>query len=140
MKRTDGQIIVGAIILILIVAISIPAIINYIQNETGWTLKEQRTTRAFEMAEAATEQGYQQIYLSTSAWHTIISGGALSGYNFDQTYSDPNGTYEIRINTPDGLQVAVVGVAKDSSSHEIRAVRALYSTSTLGNSAVYAIN
>ena len=54
---SGAQIVIGAIVLLVVLAILVPAIIVYVQNESKWTLKEQRNTRAFQLAEAAVEGG-----------------------------------------------------------------------------------
>jgi hypothetical protein len=138
-KHTDGQVIIGAIVLLVILAILIPGLISYIQNEAKWTVKEQRTTRAFQLAESAVERGFQKIIQSTGVWNTLQSGGVLAGYNFDQTYTDlAGGVYEIKIIQGPGTQAATItGVAKDTSNKEIRSVRAIFSNSA-SNAAIYA--
>src|SRR4051812_10401553 len=131
MRNSKGQIIIGAIVLLLILAILVPGIISYVQNESKWTVKEQRTTRAFQLAESAVERGFQQIILSTVTWSTLQAGGALTGFNYDQTYTDlSGGQYEIKMISGPGTQTATItGVGRDTSNHEIRAVQVIYSNS-----------
>src|SRR5689334_4487835 len=121
----SGQIIIGAIILLVIMAILVPGIIMYVQNESKWSVKEQRTTKAFQLAESAVERGFQQVILSTTVWSGIQAGGTIANYNFDNTFTDAwGGAYQIKIAQGPGVQtVTITGVGKDISNNEIRAVR-----------------
>src|SRR5258708_24066282 len=140
MKKTSGQVSMGAIVLLVILAILIPAIVQYVQNESRWTLKEQRTTRAFELAESAVDRGFQQLIVSTSAWANIQAGTIPSGYNFNQTYSDLyGGQYQVRISSgPAAQQATLTGVGRDTSSNELRAIKAVYSNLGASNFAIIA--
>jgi Tfp pilus assembly protein PilX len=140
MRNSRGQIVIGAIVLIVVLALLVPALVFYVQNETKWTLKEQRTTRAFQLAESAVERGFQEVITSTNNWAQIQSGTPITDYNFDRTYSDINGgSYQIRIQQGPGTQAATItGVGKDTSSNEVRAVSAVYGNSA-SNAAIYAV-
>ena len=120
-------------------ALLVPAIIVYIQNESRWTVKQQRSTRAFQLAEAAVERGFQTIIQSTGNWNTLQGGGTLANYDFDNTYTDlPGGEYEIAIAQGPGTQtVTITGAARDTSTNEIRAVRGVFSNSA-SNAAIFA--
>ncbi len=140
MKRTrDGQIIIGAIVLLVVLAILVPSIITYVQNEGRWTQKEERTTMAFQLAEAGVERGFQQVIQSTTVWASLQAGGTIANYNFDQKYSDlPGGTYEVRVLKGVGTQtVAITGVGRDNAQKELRAITAIYANSA-SNAAIYA--
>src|SRR5262249_37922343 len=111
MRKTSGQVILGAIVLLLVLAILVPALIVYVQNESKWTVKEQRTTRAFQLAESAVERGFQQVIQSTTVWASIQAGSTLSNYNFDYSYTDlPGGTYEIRVTSSGTQGAAITGI------------------------------
>jgi hypothetical protein len=137
--KRDGQIVIGAIILLVILAIFVPALIKYTENESFWTVKEQRTTSAFQLAESAVERGFQTIILSTGVWNSIQAGGTIPGYNFDQVYADlAGGVYEIKISQGPGIQQATIfGIGKDSSSKEIRAIKVIQ-TNSASQAALYA--
>ncbi len=142
MKKTSGQIIIGAIILLVVLAITIPALIKYMEKESDWSVKAERSTRAFQLAEAGVERGYQSLILSTTTLAAVEAGGTLSDFNFDQSYSDmPGGIYSIRlVGNPAALTITVTAVGKDTSNSEIRAIQAVYATPGAYPAAVYAIN
>jgi Tfp pilus assembly protein PilX len=141
LKRSEsGQVIIVAIGILLVIAISLPALINYVDREAKWTLKATRTTRAFQLAEGAVERAHQQIILSTSSWTSLQAGTPISGLNFDVVYSDiPGGTYAMKVSSGPGTGTLTIwGVGRDSSSNEVRAVIAVYSN-TASNAALYAM-
>src|SRR5436190_3058810 len=111
----------GAIVLLLILAITIPALIKGIQGESEWTVKQTRSTRAFQLAEAGIERGYQQLILSTGTWTVVQAGGTVRNFNFDRVYSGlGGGQYEIRIAQGPGTDAATItSVGRDNSSEEI---------------------
>ncbi len=139
MKKSTGQVLIAVIVLMAILAISLPAIIQFVQNESRWTVKETRTTRAFQLAEAAVERGFQKIITSSSTWSSIQAGQVQTNYNFDFKYTDSNGQYEVRVTSGPGTQQATVtGVGRDTSTNEIRAIKVIYGN-TAANAAMYAM-
>src|SRR5262249_23706195 len=130
MRKQSGQILIGVIIVMTILIILLPALVSYIQRESSWSVKEQRSTRAFQLAEAGTERGYQALILSTTSVATVEGGGTLQFYNFDQKYTDlPGGVYAIKlVGNPAAQTITITSVGKDSSSNEIRAVQVVYAT------------
>ena len=138
-SRQGGQVLIGAIILLVLLSIALPALVRYTQNESIWTQKDSHSTKAFQLAEAAAEQGFQQLLLSSTAWTNTQAANPPAGFNFDQTYSAPGGTYEIRLKAGASASLLeVTGVAK--SNGEIRAVKSIYTNSGVGNSAITAGN
>ena len=141
--RKNGQVLIGAILGLAVLAIGIAALISYIQNESTWSVKQQRMTGAFEIAEAGAERAYQQLIISTTTLHSIEQGNTLAGYNFDQTYTDlPGGSYEIRLaGDPVAQTITITSVGRDTDGKELRAIKTVYSTP--GGAAavsIYAIN
>jgi len=127
MKDVKGQILVITMVLLLTLAVFIPFLIQMAQSESRWTVKEQKNTQAFHLAELAVERGYQQLILSTITWAAASAGTAVSGFNFDATYTDPSGgEYQIRFTTSSGSGVYVTGVGRDKGRKEIRAVKAQF--------------
>jgi len=142
LKKNTGQILIIVIIALTVLTIGIPALIYYIQKESDWAMKEERTTRAFQLAEAGIERGYQSLILSTTSLSTVEAGGTLTSYNFDQAYTDmPGGQYSIRLaGNPIAQTVTVTSVGKDSSGKELRAIQVVYATPGAYAASIYAIN
>ena len=126
----------------VLVAILVPTLIRYIQQDSTATQKQELTTQAFQLAESAVEQGYQQLILSSTTWSDVQAGQVPTGYNFDAVYdAGNNGQYEIRLASgPASNQLTVTGVGKSHSSSEIRAIKAIYSISGPGNNTITAGN
>src|SRR5205807_10460532 len=114
-KKEAGQVIIGAIIALVVLTILIPALVVYIQKESEWSVKAQHSTRAFQLAEAGVERGYQAMILSTTTLATVEAGGTLSHYNLDLAYADlPGGQYEIQLTgNPAAQTITVTAVGKD---------------------------
>jgi hypothetical protein len=138
--NSRGNVLIIAIAILLVLSIMIPAMIKYIQNESKWTMKEQQTTRAFQLAEGGVERGFQQVILSTTVWGQIQAGTVPTGLHFDQLYTDiAGGTYALNISSGPGTQqVTITGVGRDASTKEVRAVSANYGN-TASNAAIFAM-
>lgn len=138
-KRADaGQILVGVIVMMVVLAILVPAMILWVQNETRWSMKQQRNMSAFQLAEAAIDRGYARVTVSTGDWNAIQAGNIPSTYLFNTTYTDlSSGTYTVKIASgPEEQQVTLYGVGRDYYEKETRAIKAIYTNSPLGDIAI----
>lgn len=135
-----GQILVIALLIMSILAITVPLLIMYADREAKWSTLQKRSTTAFHLAEAATERAYLQVVKSTTVYRSILNGGTLSGYNFDTAYYDiAGGSYTIKISSGYGTDlVKIIGVGKDSGGGLVRAVEVIYADAKFGDVAVYA--
>lgn len=134
---SSGQILVGAIMLLLVLAILVPVMVMYVQNEARWTAKQQKNTTAFHLAEAATEKGYWKISQSATPTQLI----PIAGYSFDTKYSDiPGGTYAISIGSDANKNIIITGVGRDSNNAETRAIQVVYQTTSPISSVLYSVD
>ncbi len=145
MKKSDsssrrGQILPGAVAMLVILAIMVPAIVLWIQRETVFASKQAMNTVAFHLAEAGAEKAYLYVSLSTITWNAIQAGTVQTYYNFDKKYTDiAGGTYTIAISSGPGTQqVTIVTVGRDKYGKESRALRIVYSNSIMSDTAIYA--
>ena len=129
-----GQILVGAIMLLLVLAIIVPAMVQWAMQESRGATKNRNTTVAFNLAQAAVDRGMWMVKSTTITWAAATAGTVLTGYNFDTTYTDiPGGTYRIKI-TPvvvGGSSVTIVGEGRDNLTKETRAISAVYLNQTI---------
>lgn len=134
-----GQILPGAVAMLVILAIMVPSIVLWIQRETVFASKQSHNTTAFHLAEAGVEKAYLYISLSTVTWTSIQDGNAQPDYAFDKVYDDiDGGTYTISITSGPGTQqVTIVTVGRDRYGRETRALRVVYSNSILGDTAIF---
>lgn len=141
MKNKKGQILIGVLALLVVLAIIVPAMVIYVRNETNWSVKGQQNSNAFQLAESAVDRGYQKIVESTTTWTALMTGQALAGYKFDVGYADmAGGTYTISITSgPGDQQATIVGVGRDKNKKEVRALKVVYSNSTISNNALRAL-
>jgi hypothetical protein len=135
-----GQILPGAVAMLTILAIMVPAIILWVQRENVFASKQSRNTTAFHLAEAGAEKAYLFISMSTTTWTSIQAGNAQTDYKFDKRYTDiAGGDYTISITSGPGTQqVTIVTIGRDKYGKESRALRVIYSNSILGDTAIFA--
>lgn len=112
--------------IILLVGILVPFLVDMVNIEARWTVRESRKSKAFELAEAGIDRGLWKIRESTAHWDTIVGGSTLGGYNNDTIYADiPGGSYRIKISKgADDSEIIVVATGKDGSANEFRAIQA----------------
>ncbi|HAH32464.1 MAG TPA: hypothetical protein DCL44_09160 [Elusimicrobia bacterium] len=142
MKKKKGQILVGVIVLLVVLAILVPVMVNYVQNEAKWSVKESQNTNAFQLAESSVDRAYQKIVESTATWAALQSGEQLTGYMFDTVYSDlAGGTYTISITSgPLTQQATIIGIGRDKQNKEVRALKVVYGNSVLSDTSIAAAN
>jgi len=135
-----GQILPGAIAMLTILAVMVPAIILWVQRENVFASKQSRNTTAFHLAEAAAEKAYLYISMSTTTWVSIQNGNSQADYRFDKRYTDiAGGDYTISITSgPGAQQVTIITVGRDKYGKESRALKVIYSNSILGDTAIFA--
>jgi type II secretory pathway pseudopilin PulG len=133
MRRSRGGFALATVIMILLLLmIIVPLMVMWVQNDTKISMKNQRGTTAFNLAEAAVDRGYWKIKSSTITWNQALSGQPLAGYEFDATYTDVSGgSYRIDVSSSGVNQVTVVGEGRDNSTSEVRAIRAVFLNQTV---------
>jgi len=131
--RRSGFILAMLIGIIVVFFIIVPVLINWVSNDTNQTVKGQRRSVAFNLAQAAVERGYWKVKSSTSTFEAVAMGQVLNGYNFDIIYNDmPGGSYRIKVSSGSTTkEVVIIGEGRDNSTKEIRAVMAVYQNSTV---------
>lgn len=127
-----GQVLIGVIIIMLVMAIIVPAMVMFVQNEAKWSVKQNENVSAFHLAEAAIDRGYRKISESTGTWADAQENAIFpSGYQFNRVYTDlTGGCYAISISSgPVDDQVTIISVGIQSKGHETRAIKAIYTNS-----------
>jgi len=138
LKQEKGQLLVGVIVIALIILIIVPAAIRWNEHDTRAAVKDQKSTSAFNLAEAAIDRGTWKLKSSTGTWTQAAAGTAIAGYNFDTTYSDiEGGTYRIRFAAgPSAGQVTITGEGRDLSTKEKRAIQIIYTNTAIPGSLI----
>ncbi len=136
MKKKEGSLLIGVMLVFIFLMIIVPVIIRWVQNDTKFSVKDQKLGIAFNLAEAAVDRGYWKIKSSTGTCARVSLGTSLPGYNFDAAYGDiPGGTYRIKISSgPDIDQITIYGEGRDTLNHETRAIKAVYHNSSIPGS------
>ncbi len=142
--RERGQVLAGVIMLMLVILIMVPALVQWVQIDAKASVKNQKTTTAFNLAEAAVERGMWKLKSSTSTFAQVQNGGAgLTGYSFDTTYTDVSGSYRISLTSTTYLGSAAVtvwGEGRDTSKGERRSVQAVYQNLSIPGAIISAGN
>lgn len=136
---SSGQVLVGVLLVLLVLATLVPVMVLYTQREAVWTEKQHQSNTAFHLAEAGIEKAYRKLTLSTSTWYGLIeSGTAIPGFQFDTVYGDvPGGTYKVDITSgPDEREATIVSIGRDAKGKEVRAIEAVFVQNSLGNVAI----
>ena len=132
MTEGRGQVLVGVILVLMALLIMVPALVQWVQNESRISVKDQKASLAFNLAEAAVDRGYWKIKSSTSTCDMAMNGVALAGYDFDAVYTDvPGGSYRISISSVGTKTVMIIGEGRDKSNKEVRAISAVYRNQTI---------
>lgn len=133
-----GQVLPIVLGVMVVLLILLPALVRWVQNESRWTVKEQKRVTAFNLAEAGIDRGAWKLKSSTSTWAGVAAGAALAGYNFDATYADiAGGSYRIRLSSgPGSGQATITAEGRDSATQEVRAVQAVYQNTAIPGSLI----
>jgi hypothetical protein len=130
---------VGVILLMVMMAVMVSVMVMYTQNEAKWSVKQTENMAAFQLAEGGIDRGYRKVSESTKTWANGQLGIFPAGYKLDQAYTDmTGGCYTIALSSgPDKDQVRVISISRQSKGKETRAIQATYSSSPLGDTAIY---
>jgi hypothetical protein len=133
MRKESGQILMIVLAAMVFLMLIIPPLVQWIQNDTRWAVKEQKATTAFNIAEAGMDRAVWKLKSTTSTWTTALAGTPIAGYNFDTTYTDvEGGTYRVRFSpSGSGNQVTILAEGRDLATKEVRAIQAVYQNQAL---------
>jgi hypothetical protein len=108
------------------------SVVQWLQNDTKWAVKEQKATTAVGLAEAGIDRGTWKLQSSTTTWASAYAGGIIPGYNFDTTYSDvPGGTYRIKFIAGAGNLLTIWAEGRDSVNRETRSIQEVVKNQTI---------
>jgi hypothetical protein len=139
-----GSLLVLSIIILLALSISIPALVNWVRQETKDTVKVKRSSTAFHLAEAGVDQGIWKLQESQTTWSDAKAASAISGYDGNTEYhlvfqDGTTGYYRISFSSgPSAGQVTVQSKGRDPSTREVRTIQAILGEGGLGTFAIQA--
>lgn len=132
MKRAPrgrgGQTLVAAVLMATAALVIVPLLVFSVQNEARWTVKQDRSTLAYHLAEAGQDRAVAFLAASDESWSQALAGTPAPGYAGDVQYSDvAGGLYTISLSSgPLADQVTVLTKGRDAGSKEVRAIQAVY--------------
>lgn len=134
-RSRSGQVLVGVVLLLMLLLIIVPAMVQWIQAESRASVKEQKASTAFNLAEAAVDRGMWKLKSATATWTTAVDGIEIAGYHFDAVYTDvPGGSYRINFSSTivGGTAVVMVwGEGRDSLGKETRSIQVVYQNTSV---------
>lgn len=125
---SPGQVLVGVLLLMMVLLITVPFLVESLQRESRWSVKEKKSTTAFHLAEAGIDRAVWKLNERAANWTDAAAGTVFTNYNNDKTFSDvTGGTYRVRIlSGGSATKVKIVSTGRDDSTKELRAIEALY--------------
>ncbi len=131
-RKDFGQILVGTLLLMLLLLAIVPAVVQWVQSEARTSVKNQKSTAALNLAEAAVNRGYWKAKSSTGTFAEMSAGTPFPGYQFDKNYGDiPGGEYRILITSAANDGITIYGEGRDNSTHELREIEAIFQNETV---------
>ncbi len=106
---------IGVLLLMLLMAIMVPAMVFLTQREARWAEKQTQSTIAFHLAEVGIEKGYRSISLSTAVFYKLTDNGTpIDDFAYETTFSDiPGGEYVVSVTSgPEARQATIISVGK----------------------------
>lgn len=128
MTRREGFILPAVVLVFVFILLITPIMLKWVQDDTRISTKDQKSSSAFNLAEAAVDRAYWKIKSSTTTFEAVRAGEHLPGYDFDETFRDvPGGTYRISISSgPQPDEVTILGEGRDSNHTETRSLKVVY--------------
>lgn len=129
MREKKGNALAVFVGIVLLVLLFFPLLIQLLQTESKQSVRYQKSTIAFQLAEAALAKGVTKLGESRKNWTDASAGIPITGYNDDREFNDVSGgSYKVILasGSVPGT-VRVIGKGRDHSSMEVRALEAEYS-------------
>ena len=129
--NSRGQALIVVLGILVIFMITIPTIIYMVEHESKWTVKQKKTTSAFQAAETGIDRATWRLNENSTNWTSVINGGTIPGYTGTEVYdiysgSDTTrltGIYRVLITTgtiPGDVLIRSIG--KDPDTEEDRTI------------------
>lgn len=128
MHHPRGQTLPLVLVLLTVLLVGVPAVVVLMQADTNQTVQQQRSTVAFNLAEAGIDRGMWKLKSSTGTWDKAMKGTPIAGYHNDVVYTDvAGGSYRINFSMgPGASRVSITAEGQDASTHAKRAIRVVY--------------
>ncbi len=119
--------------ILLVFMVLLPAIVMFTQQDTKMSVKTIKTSLAFNLAEAGIDRGMWKLKSSSSTFAAALNGTAVTGYNFDSTYTDvPGGKYRIKFSSgPASKQVTIWAEGRDTAGNQTRSIKEVVQNQTI---------
>lgn len=145
--KNKGQILPIVIVILIGFMLLIYAISSFLQHESTWTVKEKRTTEAFHLAEAGIDRAQWKLNETSTGWSDAVTAGTIPSMYKGTTefLVEGQGYYKVLVSTTRNEQntedwVVIQCVSSDLRKEQVRGLKAIYSQSSAGSSAISSIN
>ena len=149
-KGERGQMAVTAFVASVVLVLAVGTAIYFASKEQKKVEQSGKSVTAMKMAEQALSRAVWKMEERVGNWDTLMTGGTLPGYNFDQIYTEGDGEYTIQIasaipanysGTDRTSKVVVTVVGRDKDHTDSKALKVVYSNeSEKPDFAVYILN
>lgn len=119
-RGREGQVLLWVLISAGVLTLFVSTLYFMVVNEGRWSLKQKKSSVAYQLAESAVARGYWKLQEADQNWIDIVETSPpnfLAGYQNDVTYADiPSttnavGKYRINISTTTNIQeVEITGI------------------------------
>jgi hypothetical protein len=139
-RGSKGQLLVGAIVFLLVLSVIVESMVWYSKLEIRETTHVQHSDSAYRLAESGIERAFLDLEQSNNDYENIVAGNPLTGYKFDQAYTDvKNGKYAVQVTSGPSLhEIQIASIGRDDRTGETRGVLATYDTGLGGQFAMRA--
>ncbi|MGQ0643903.1 MAG: hypothetical protein ACT4O3_00220, partial [Elusimicrobiota bacterium] len=126
--ESGGFILVTGVLLLVVGMIMTPMLVDWMQLENKWSMKQKKSHAALALAEAGVDRAVWKLGEHATYWDGAAAGAVFTGYNNDVVYTDVSGgSYRVKVSSgPDTGQITVVATGKDRTNLEFRAIEVIY--------------
>ncbi len=145
-EKIKGEAVTGVFIIVVAAMLLIPIIVYLLTQEGKWSIKERRTTAAYQAAETGVDRAIWKLNENPTNWASVAFGGTVAGYTGNtvyNVYASSNSTAVIaqyKVNITSGAsssEVLIISKGRDISTNEIRTLQVSFvSTGTISGDGI----
>lgn len=144
MSKKSGQMAIIVVAILFVFIILITGIVFFLNNESKWTVKQGRSSVAFQLAEAGLDRAVWRLNEKKSTWNDVIAGNIPVMYLGTTVFlEEGRGYYKVQITTAaetDKNIVIIKSIGTDLTKSELRGIKAKYWKSSGSGAAIRSVN
>ncbi|MBK8871668.1 MAG: hypothetical protein IPN19_11710 [Elusimicrobia bacterium] len=130
MRKNAGNMLAVFLGILVLATVFLPLVIQLLQTESNQSVNYQKSTLAFQLAEAAVAKGVAKLTETRKNWTDAAAGIPITRFNNDTAFTDvAGGTYKVQfLRGAVAGTVLIIGKGRDTSTKEVRVIEAEYSS------------